>query len=85
MRCQIFWTVLTVGVWPISAATDFCNVSAAEPVVVENATAVLGLAMPFLFRMLKGKPQVAAGPIALASADAVTLLVYFNFARWLLA
>jgi magnesium transporter len=47
--------------------------------------AVLGLAMPFLFRMLKGKPQVAAGPIALASADAVTLLVYFNFARWLLA
>ena len=30
-------------------------------------------------------PQLAAGPIALASADAVTLLVYFNLARWLLA
>lgn len=45
----------------------------------------LGLAMPYLFRILKRNPQVAAGPIALASADAVTLLVYFNLARWLLA
>ena len=47
--------------------------------------AVLGLAMPYLFWMLRRNPQVAAGPIALASADAVTLLVYFNLARWLLA
>jgi magnesium transporter len=47
--------------------------------------AVLGLAMPYLFRILKRNPQVAAGPIALASADAVTLLVYFNLGRWLLA
>jgi magnesium transporter len=44
----------------------------------------LGLAMPYLFRILKRNPQVAAGPIALASADAVTLLVYFNLGRWLL-
>jgi magnesium transporter len=47
--------------------------------------AALGLAMPYLFRILKRNPQVAAGPIALASADAVTLLVYFNLGRWLLA
>ncbi len=45
----------------------------------------LGLAMPYLFRSLRRNPQVAAGPIALASADAVTLLVYFNLGRWLLA
>jgi magnesium transporter len=45
---------------------------------------VLGFAMPYLFHTLKSTPQVAAGPIALASADAVTLLVYFNIARWLL-
>jgi magnesium transporter len=44
----------------------------------------LGLAMPYLFRILKRNPQVAAGPIALASADAVTLLVYLNLGRWLL-
>ena len=44
----------------------------------------LGLALPYLFRIFKRNPQVAAGPIALASADAVTLLVYFNLGRWLL-
>lgn len=46
--------------------------------------AVLGLAMPYMFRALKRSPQVAAGPVALASADALTLLLYFNLARWLL-
>jgi magnesium transporter len=40
--------------------------------------------MPYLFRTLDRNPQVAAGPIALASADAVTLLVYFNLGRLLL-
>ncbi|HXG09212.1 MAG TPA: magnesium transporter [Gemmataceae bacterium] len=47
--------------------------------------ALLGLAMPYLFRLLQRNPQVAAGPIALALADLVTLLVYFNLACWLLA
>lgn len=46
--------------------------------------AVLGLAVPFLLRLLQRNPQVAAGPIALALADLVTLLVYFNLGRWLL-
>jgi magnesium transporter len=46
--------------------------------------AVLGLTMPYLFRALKRNPQVAAGPVALASADVLTLLLYFNLARWLL-
>jgi magnesium transporter len=44
----------------------------------------LGLATPYLFHILKRNPQVAAGPIALAAADSVTLLVYFNLVRWLL-
>jgi magnesium transporter len=46
--------------------------------------AVAGLAMPNLLRMLRRDPQVAAGPIALATADMLTLLLYFNLARWLL-
>jgi magnesium transporter len=29
-------------------------------------------------------PQVAAGPIALACADVITLLAYFNLARLLI-
>ena len=45
---------------------------------------VFGVAMPNLLRLLRRDPQVAAGPIALAMADMVTLLVYFNLARWML-
>lgn len=48
------------------------------------SSAVLGLAMPIVLRLLRREPQVAAGPIALAAADMVTLLVYFNLARWLM-
>jgi magnesium transporter len=46
--------------------------------------AVLGLSMPYALRLLRRDPQVAAGPIALAGTDAITLLTYFNLARWLL-
>jgi magnesium transporter len=44
----------------------------------------LGLATPALLRSLGHNLSIAAGPIALAAVDAVTLLVYFNLARWLL-
>jgi magnesium transporter len=45
--------------------------------------AVMGLALPVILRLMHLEPKVAAGPIALASADVVTILVYFNLARWL--
>jgi magnesium transporter len=44
--------------------------------------AVVGLTLPHLLRILKRDPQVAAGPIGLAASDMLTLLVYFNLARW---
>ena len=46
--------------------------------------AVLGLALPVVLRILRLDPRVAAGPIALAGADIITILLYFNLARWLL-
>ena len=49
-----------------------------------TCAAVIGVAMPNLLRMLKREPQVAAGPIALAMTDMLTLLIYFTLARWLL-
>jgi hypothetical protein len=52
---------------------------------VAGAAAVVGLPMPYLLRILKRNPQVAAGPIALAASDMLTLLLEFSFARWLLA
>ena len=48
-----------------------------------TAAAVIGLCMPMLLRLARLDPQIAAGPIALAAADVVTLLLYFNLARWL--
>jgi magnesium transporter len=46
-------------------------------------SAVFGLGLPFLLRLLRRDPQVASGPIALAASDMMTLLVYLHFARWL--
>ena len=50
-----------------------------------TAAAAVGLAMPVLLRIVRRDPQVASGPIALATSDMITLLVYFNLARVLLA
>src|SRR5262245_27959726 len=46
-----------------------------------SAAAAIGLAMPYLLRLLRRDPQVAAGPIALAVTDMVTLFTYFMLAR----
>jgi magnesium transporter len=46
--------------------------------------AVLGLALPIVLRLLRLEPRVAAGPIALAGADILTIVLYLNLARWLL-
>lgn len=47
------------------------------------ASAAVGIALPFLLRLVRRDPQVAGGPIALAAADLVTLLLDFNLGRWL--
>ena len=44
--------------------------------------AVLGLTVPYVLRLMKLEPQVAAGPLSLALADMATLLLYFNLAHW---
>jgi len=46
--------------------------------------AVIGVAMPNLLRLFAREPQVAAGPVALAATDMVTLVIYFSLARQLL-
>jgi magnesium transporter len=49
-----------------------------------TSAAVLGATVPNLLRRLKLDPQVAGGPIVLAVTDVITLVCYFNIARWLL-
>jgi magnesium transporter len=48
------------------------------------AASPAGMALPFVLRLARRDPQVASGPIALAAADLVTLVRYFNLGRWLL-
>jgi len=47
-------------------------------------SAVIGLSAPNVLRLLRCDPHVACGPVALAIADVVTLLIYLSLARWLL-
>jgi magnesium transporter len=48
-----------------------------------TCAAIAGMAVPYTLRLLRRDPQLAAGPIALACADVLTLLAYFNLARML--
>jgi magnesium transporter len=73
---------LVAAIWLGKGVLAVCIVASIAAGVA--ASALLGLAMPIILRLLHREPQVAAGPIALAAADMVTLLVYFNLARWLL-
>jgi magnesium transporter len=47
--------------------------------------AAIGFAMPNLLRLFAREPQVAAGPVALAATDMVTLTIYLSLARYLLS
>ncbi len=47
--------------------------------------AVIGVAMPNILRLFAREPQVAAGPVALAATDMVTLVIYLSLARQLLS
>lgn len=49
-----------------------------------TCAAMIGVSMPNLIRFFHFEPQVAAGPVALASTDMITLLIYFMLARGLL-
>jgi magnesium transporter len=49
-----------------------------------TVAAVLGMVVPNVLHRFKLDPQVAAGPLVLAITDVITLLCYFNAAKWML-
>ncbi len=73
---------IAVFIWKGDLVASLCLL--ASIVASMACAAAAGFAMPYLFHTLNRNPHVAAGPVALASADALTLFVYFNVARWLL-
>jgi magnesium transporter len=46
-----------------------------------TAAALIGFTVPTVLHLLNKNPGVAAGPVALAAADLLTLLMYFNLGR----
>jgi len=50
-----------------------------------TGSALLGMTLPILLRIMRLDPRVAAGPIALAGADVITILLYLSLAQWLLS
>ena len=67
------WQGVPVLFWVVAGGIG-CGVTGA---------ALSGLTVPYLLRLLRRDPQLAAGPIALTCADVLTLLAYFNLARLL--
>jgi magnesium transporter len=74
---------LVALVWLGEARVAWCVVGGVTGGVA--GAAMLGIAMPMVLRLLRLEPRVAAGPVALAGADVLTILLYLNLARWLLA
>lgn len=70
-------------IWLGQVRVMFCLLGGITGGVV--GAAVLGLTMPVLLRLLHLEPRVAAGPIALAGSDIVTIVLYLGLARLLLA
>jgi magnesium transporter len=71
---------LVAAIWLRDTRVAFCLLAGITMGV--TASALIGVIMPNVFRMGQRDPQVAAGPVALALSDLVTLLVYLNLARW---
>jgi magnesium transporter len=74
---------LVAWVWNGRAAVAL-SLLASIALAVTSA-ALVGITLPFALRLLRQDPRVAAGPIALVSADLLTLAIYFTLANRLLS
>lgn len=77
---------LVVGVvahfWKGSMAIGFALASSLSLAI--SLSALIGLALPLIFKRLKIDPAMASGPLVLAICDLQTLLVYFNLSSFIL-
>ena len=72
--------VITISAQPIARKISNQRLLRAGGVTI---AALFGISIPMLLRLVHLEPRVAAGPIALAGADVVTILFYLCLARWL--
>jgi magnesium transporter len=78
-----FSVALVATLWLWNPQVSLCLIGGITGGV--TCAAVIGVAVPNLLRLLSRDPKVAAGPVALALTDMVTLLIYFLLARVILA
>ena len=88
-RALLAWAVLLSGAGALALLTWLGQPQVAVCLLAGigvgvTGSAAFGLAMPYALRLLQRDPQVAAGPIALVTADLLALSIYFSVARWLL-
>jgi magnesium transporter len=75
-------TGLIIWAWQ---QNGFVSASIAVTIMLAMLTSCLiGVVMPNVVRLLKIDPNIASGPIVLATSDIVTLLLYFTIAKKLL-
>ncbi|MFZ5830488.1 MAG: magnesium transporter, partial [Planctomycetota bacterium] len=79
-------SALFVGLAAMLWLKDATVVSAVGGGIIAGVTvaAVLGFGIPHALRLLRLDPQIAAGPLTLATTDMITLLAYLSLAHWLL-
>ena len=96
---SIAWPEMTTGLFLGAASAAVVGLVAAVwirqlPLVLAlgggilggvTCAAVIGMAIPNLLRLFRREPRVAAGPVALACTDVITLLIYFGLWCWLLS
>jgi magnesium transporter len=73
---------LAGGIWLGSPALGFALLVSVALAIVGSG--LLGLVLPVAIRALRADPRIASGPITLATADVLTLLVYFSVSMRLL-
>jgi magnesium transporter len=75
MACGAVVGLVVLG-WRGQVAVAFTIFSAIAVSMI--IACLLGVAFPAILRAVKADPRIAAGPVVLAAADVVTLLLYFG-------
>jgi magnesium transporter len=73
-------SIVGFTVWAWKGTPDVAAAILAVITLSMLTACLLGVGLPTALRVLERDPRIASGPVVLASADLITLLLYFNLA-----
>jgi magnesium transporter len=73
-------SIVGFTVWAWKGTPDVAVAILAVITLSMLTACLLGVGLPTALRVLERDPRIASGPVVLASADLITLLLYFNLA-----